>query len=54
MAGSMASSMHPSTKTKLTTMSKEELQKFFKSKKKEMDEDAKSKMTQISRGTFKS
>lgn len=35
-------------------MTKEELQKFFKDKKAQMNDDTKSKISQITRGTFKS
>lgn len=42
------------TKSRISTLTKEELQKFFKDKKTQMEEDAKSKMSQITRGTFKS
>ena len=38
----------------MSTLTKEELQKFFKTKKKEMDEEAKSKISQITKGSYKS
>ena len=37
----------------MSTMTKDDLQKFFKEKKKEMEEDTKSKLSQITMGTFK-
>lgn len=43
-----------STKTKMSTLTKEELQKFFKDKKKEMDKDAESKISRITKGSYKS
>ena len=54
VVGSTKSNVIGSTKSKISTLTKEELQKFFKDKKKEMDDEAKSKISKISKGTFKS
>ena len=45
VGGSVGGSVAGSTRSKMSTLTKEELQKFFKNKKKEMDEEAKSKIS---------
>ena len=38
----------------MSTLTKEELQKFFKDKKQAMDDETKSKISQITKGSYKS